>query len=104
MIKETQMYESCVGTITKYSYEKSGEDAFFTVEKGDKAYLDFYTDECSALYALCDASNTEGRVESIPNPWLLDETENIVFYICMVFEAVKDLKKAIDVVLDYNVL
>lgn len=100
MIKEIQHYKAETGVITKYSSSKSGF-SFFTVEKWNGDYLDFYENETDALYALCDKSNTEGRVASIPNPWKTDETEELFWFICMVLEANCSIPSAISIVEEY---
>lgn len=100
MIKEIQHYNGENGVITKYSSSKRNI-TFFTVEKGNGDYLDFYENETDALYAMCDKSNTEGRVASIPNPWKTDETEELFWFICMVFEANCSIPSAISIVEEY---
>lgn len=100
MIKETQHYRGENGVLTKYFCSKR-KISFFTVEKKEGDYLDFYENETDALYALCDKSNTEGRVASIPNPWKTDETEELFWFICMVFEANCSIPSAISIVEEY---
>ena len=79
-----------------YEYTFKNSKRFYTIEFHDSPYMDFYEDEASWKEALKNGSNTDKRVESMPNVFLDDEYENTFFGLCAIFAACGDLKQTFE--------
>lgn len=93
--KETKCIENEHGIACKWESNIVGR-VFYTIEFDNSAYLDFYEDEEKWMEAFKSGVNNNARIESIPNVFRNDETENTFFVLFAIYEANGNLRVAFD--------